>query len=245
MAYESLQDFYPPTVLSSPGDGIVRSTTNIRRAQFSLKIDSYSVLCEKLEKYESNVFEADGYKWNLCFYPKGNSKSGGDGYISLYLKIAETSRFQCGWEILAEFKFSVFDQLRDNYLTIQEAGTVRRFQEIKTEWGMAKLLLLGIFKDVSNGYLVDDCCVFGVQISVVRQIGRMECFKLIKEPVNNIYTWEIENFSTLNQNSYYSEAFTVEGTTCHTLDQHSIGMGMDPLHFIGGSQRQVERLSCG
>ncbi|OMP08754.1 TRAF-like family protein [Corchorus olitorius] len=178
MSGKSQQDYYSPPVFNGPDDGIVRSATNIRRSHFTLKIGSYTMVCEELEKYESDIFEVGGYKWSLSFYPKGNSKSGGEGHISLFLKVAETSTLPCGWEVLAEFKFFVFDQLRDSYLTIQEGG-VRRFQEIKTEWGIA----------------------------------RMECFNLIKNPSNNIYTWEIKNFSTSNDNFYFSEGFTIEGTT--------------------------------
>ncbi|OMO52289.1 Integrase, catalytic core [Corchorus capsularis] len=159
------------------------------------------VLCDNLSAtytYVNPVFHTR--MKSLCFYPKGNNKSGGDDHISLYLKIAETSTLPYGWEVLAEFEFFIFDQLRDTYLTIQEAE-VRRFQKTKTEWGITRLLSLDIFKDISYGYLLDDCCVFGVEVVVIKHIGRIECFKLIK-PLNNSFTREIKKFSTLRKEDY-------------------------------------------
>ena len=54
----------------------------------------------------------------LVLYPNGDKSRNGDGYISLYLVMADTAGFSPGWEINAIFKFFVFDQLQDKYLTI-------------------------------------------------------------------------------------------------------------------------------
>ncbi|OMP09153.1 TRAF-like family protein [Corchorus olitorius] len=147
----------------------------------------------KVNNTYSGIFEQGGHKWRLCFYPKGKSKTGGDGHISLYLQFADTSTLaSCGWEVLAKFEFFIFDQLRGNYLNIKESGETRRcFQHTKTEWGLAKLLSLEIFNDVSHGYLVDDCCILGVDVFVTKNTGRMECFSFVDKPAGNSYTWNI------------------------------------------------------
>lgn len=54
----------------------------------------------------------------LVLYPNGDKSRNGDGYISLYLVIADTTGFPPGWEINAIFKLFVYDQLQDKYLTI-------------------------------------------------------------------------------------------------------------------------------
>ena len=127
---------------------ITRSTRDLPPAHFSLKIESYSLLSQAvLEKFESCVFEACRHKWwtlmlylrnflfhqinsiclvshlffsrRLYLYPRGKAKIIGTGHISLYLAIAETEKLPLGWEVNASFKFFLFDQIRDMYLTIQ------------------------------------------------------------------------------------------------------------------------------
>jgi hypothetical protein len=55
----------------------------------------------------------------LVLYPNGKKNSNGNGHISLYLAIANTKDLQLGWEVNANIKFFVFDQIRDKYLCIQ------------------------------------------------------------------------------------------------------------------------------
>ncbi|OWM63256.1 hypothetical protein CDL15_Pgr010656 [Punica granatum] len=51
------------------------------------KIDNFSNLDK--EYYDSSIFPAGNYKWNIRFFPNGNG-SGLRSYISLYLDLAET-----------------------------------------------------------------------------------------------------------------------------------------------------------
>lgn len=69
-----------------------------------------------------------------------------------------------------------------------EAG-IRHFHWLKTEWGFDKFLPLETFNDATNGYLVDDCCVFGAQ-----------------DPSNNTFTWKIEKVSEFHM---YSKEFVI------------------------------------
>ncbi|KAJ6321087.1 hypothetical protein OIU78_016316 [Salix suchowensis] len=90
-----------------------------RHVDYSMKIDSFSLLSEMVaNSYESREFEASGYKWKLVLYSNGDKSKNGAGYISLYLVMANTTGFPPGREINAIFKFFVFDQLQDKYLTI-------------------------------------------------------------------------------------------------------------------------------
>ncbi|XVE76884.1 hypothetical protein DITRI_Ditri13aG0016200 [Diplodiscus trichospermus] len=168
--------------------GIIRVTRDLPPAHCLLKINSFSAFAEAdaMEKYESGVFEAGGYKWRLVLYPKGNKKSNGDGCISLYLQIAETETLPLGWQINVNFKLFVFDNVRDKYLTIEDAGAVKRFHQMKTEWGFDQLLLLDYFNDASNGYLVNDCCIFGAEVFVIEHKACWEEMSMIKQPGNPI-----------------------------------------------------------
>lgn len=89
---------------------------------------------------------------------------------------------------------------------------IRRFRGAKTEWGFDKLVSLNAFNDASNGYLVDDCCVFGAEIFVIERTGKGECVSMVKELANSTtYTWKIQKFSDLNQECYTSQVFVIGG----------------------------------
>uniref|UniRef100_A0A6N2LMT6 Protein kinase domain-containing protein n=1 Tax=Salix viminalis TaxID=40686 RepID=A0A6N2LMT6_SALVM len=128
----------------------IREERHVAPAHYSMKIDSFSLLSEMVDNsYESREFEASGYK-KLILYPNGDKSRNGDGYISLYLVMADTTGFPPGWEINAIFKFFVFDQLQDKYLTIGD-GRLKRFSAIKNKWGFPQMLSLSIFNNASNG----------------------------------------------------------------------------------------------
>ncbi|KAK7844151.1 ubiquitin carboxyl-terminal hydrolase 12 [Quercus suber] len=160
---------------------ITRTARHFRPTHFLLKIQSYSLLCETgVEKYESGVFEAGGHKWRLSLYPKGNKKMNGTDHISLYLSIVDTEKYSLGWEVYATFKLFVFDQIRDKFLTIP--GTIRRFHDIKMEWGFDKFLPLDSFNFLPNGYLVNDCCVVGAEVFVHERSAKQDYLKLLVYP---------------------------------------------------------------
>jgi len=145
----------------------------------------------------------------LSLYPHGDKERNGEGHISLYLAIAGREDLPLGWEVNVNFKFFVYDQIQDKYMTVQDAnGKVRRFHKMKTEWGFAQLLPLSTFSDTANGYLVNDTCAFGVEIFVVSYNGRGECLNVLKG-LDTTYTWKIDNFSSLQDKIHFSDVFTM------------------------------------
>ncbi|KAK9266338.1 hypothetical protein L1049_012669 [Liquidambar formosana] len=157
-----------PMLSNNETAGIVRVLRDVPPAHYILKIESFSLLAAtQVEKYESGDFEASGYKWRLSLYPNGNRKRNGNDHISLYLTMSATNNLPLGWEIDVNFKMFAFDQIRDKYLTIQDAdGRLRHLHGMMTECGFAQLLSLKTFKDPSNGYLLVDCCVLGVEFNL-------------------------------------------------------------------------------
>ncbi|KAK9273909.1 hypothetical protein L1049_018721 [Liquidambar formosana] len=193
--------------------GIERFIRDFPPAHYTFKIESFNVLSntEEFERYETGDFEAGGYKWRLSLYPNGNKKRNGHRYISLYLAISEPDTLPLGWEVNVDFKLFVYDQIRDKYLTIQDLdGGVKRFHRLRTEWGFARLISLESFNDASNGYLVDDSCIFGAEVFVIKCTGKWECLTMLKQPVGNTCTLKIQNFSAQLDTSYhYSNVFIV------------------------------------
>ncbi|CAL5381002.1 unnamed protein product [Camellia sinensis] len=193
---------------------VTRSLRDIPPSHYIFKIEPFSQLSKALldtevQSYESDIFEASGYKWRLSLYPNGDEKRNGKGYISLYLVIAETSKLPLGWEVNVNFKLFVYNQIQDKYLTIQDTnGKVNRFHGMTTEWGFPQLLSLSTFSDPSNGYLVLDKCMFGAEVFVLNYSGGAE-FLSFKE-LDIIHTRKIEKFSSLVDKFITSDVFTAE-----------------------------------
>lgn len=102
-------------------------------------------------------------------------------------------------------------------MNIDTNGTLKRFNEMNTEWGFGQLISLETFKNSLNGYLVNDCCMFGTEVSLIRQTLSWESLSMVKEPSNNTFTWKLQNFSTLQGNSYDSPHFVVGERNWYTL----------------------------
>ncbi|XP_052211183.1 uncharacterized protein LOC127814013 [Diospyros lotus] len=178
---------------------------------YLLKIQSFNSLSRSLlEKYSSDKFEAGDYKWRLTIYPGGNKDEGGQGHISIFLTLADTSSLPGKWELLAIFNFFVYDQLGDKYFLLPD-NQLRRFHAMKTEWGVAKFVELQVFNDSSNGYLINDTCVFGVEVFFLRQTCKAEWLSPWEKPNTGCYTWTIKFFSALTLDRYESEGFVIGG----------------------------------
>ncbi|XWS61031.1 hypothetical protein CRYUN_Cryun07bG0090900 [Craigia yunnanensis] len=119
----------------------------------------------------------------LVPYPNGNEKMNGNGHISLSLAMSDKNPRTPGWEVNVTYTFFVFNHVHDNYLVIPD-GRIRRFHRLNTEYGFPQLLPLSTFATPSTGYLVDDCCAFGVELLVIKASGKGETFSIVKEPRN-------------------------------------------------------------
>lgn len=83
-------------------------------------------------------------------------------------------------------------------------GVIKRYYQMKSEWGIAQLLRLDHFNEASNGYLVADCCTFGVEVFVIKQTGKLERVSMMKQPPNNTITFRLQNYSTSYLERYTS-----------------------------------------
>ncbi|KAL2456947.1 TRAF-like family protein [Forsythia ovata] len=171
------------------------------------KIESFSLLSEHgIDKYESSEFESSDYKWKLIIYPNGRKTETEDGtdHISVYLAVAETSSLPACWEVNAVFSIFLFNHKFDNFLSVR--GRVQRFHCLKSEWGFSKFIQMETLKDPSNGYLVDDICVFGAEVFVIKNKGTKECLSLLKVTDSFKREFKISKFSEVGD-IWYSEEF--------------------------------------
>ncbi|XP_061369398.1 MATH domain and coiled-coil domain-containing protein At3g58250-like [Gastrolobium bilobum] len=176
-------------------------------SHYSLKIESFSLLSKaSIDNFDSEEFEAGGYKWALSIYPGVNIEGDGENHVSIYLVLMDSNSLPLGWEVNAIVNFFVYNFLNDEYVTSQDA-TVKRFYVLKTEWGIQKFIDLDTFKDPSNGYLIDDTCAFGVEVFVVKTMNKGDCLSMISEPITHFHSWKFNNFSTAGSDMYESESF--------------------------------------
>lgn len=91
---------------------------------------------------------------------------------------------------------------------------IRRFHRAKKESGFDRLITLETFNAAANGYLIDDSCVFGVEVFEVKDTGIGETIKMIEDPLEVTFDWKVCEFSRvckekLNGENLISEEFTV------------------------------------
>ncbi|KAL3714553.1 hypothetical protein ACJRO7_006468 [Eucalyptus globulus] len=186
---------------------ISKEIRDVVPAHYVLKIKSFSLFAKNnMEKYESGEFEAGGYKWKLILYPNGDKSRNGEDHISIYLAISGMNPLQLGGPIHVAIRFSLYDQICDRYLTQQ--GRVTRFHALKAEWGVPRYMPLKTFANPSNGYLVDDTCIFGVEVFVIKSSGVGECLTL-KASASYTHQWKIWRLPSLGEDYLYSDVFTV------------------------------------
>ncbi|KAI7756137.1 hypothetical protein M8C21_003455, partial [Ambrosia artemisiifolia] len=182
-------------------------------AHYMLKIESFSLLSEaKMSKIESDVFEASGHKWRLDLYPNGKDEDNEGNHISLYVVICDTGSCSKGWEVCVDVCFFVYDHMHHNYVTFQDVNGHRTtFHENRKTWGFDKLISLESFMESKNGYLLNDSCVFGVEVIAVPEFTQVDrCLLMTKPPVTmNSHTWTINKFSAVTDDVLYSAVFKV------------------------------------
>ncbi|BBG93015.1 TRAF-like family protein [Prunus dulcis] len=165
--------------------GILRSFSQSPPTHYTMKIQSFSFLYKNnVASIESGDFEAGGYKWILRLYPNGDLKKNVVDHISFYL-------------------------IKGTYLVLEDANKkVKCFHGKMLYSGFDQFIPLESFVDPSNGYLIDDTCVFGAEVFVSEKsrIVREDCLSMIKNPVMYQHAWKIEKFSEL-KSGYFSEAF--------------------------------------
>ncbi|EYU25585.1 hypothetical protein MIMGU_mgv1a017793mg [Erythranthe guttata] len=190
------------------------TTLNTREAppaHFMIKIESFSVL-EKygIKKYETKEFVATITSGCLNLYRRLIFKFNGkdSDYISVNLAMADTTSLPTNWEVNALFSVFIFNQISGNYLS--STGRTLCFQATKSEWGISKLISRKVLSDPSNGYIIDDRCVFGAEVFVVKREAAIE--RVLLTNVNTYYNHALEilGFSQLPQR-WVSEEFDAGG----------------------------------
>ncbi|OIV95415.1 hypothetical protein TanjilG_06284 [Lupinus angustifolius] len=149
----------------------------------------------------------NGRRRSLTIYPNGNKNAGGQDHVSIYLVLRDQSSLPAGSEVNAIVNLYVYNFLEDEFITTQEMhadSSVRRFNVLKSDWGVSKFIDHATLNDPSKGYLIDDTCVFGVDVFVLNTKIKGECITMIEEPRVVSYSWKFDNFSNADLKCYNS-----------------------------------------
>ncbi|XP_020423023.1 MATH domain and coiled-coil domain-containing protein At3g58210 [Prunus persica] len=216
-------------------DGVSTPFSYTPPTHYTLKIESFSLLKKhSADRFESGEFDAGGYKWKLVVYPNGYKKKNVEDHISVYLEMAGAESLETGWEVFVDFRLFLLDQNKGIYLVLQDANLKKMCLHVAMlEVGFDRVIPLKAFADASNGYLIDDTCVFGAEVFVCkeRRAGKAECLPRINNAVivskenkdflhkkenndfMNKYVWKIEEFSKLKPEPLESKPFNAGGQT--------------------------------
>ncbi|XP_048552821.1 uncharacterized protein LOC125533082 [Triticum urartu] len=195
------------------------------------KVHDFSALLEtKAASALSTPFHCFGYKWCLQVTPKHKQDDKGNPCVALSLMILQGC-LEPGHTVHAKFKLSIFNHSKGMYCGYKASYNF----DVKDAYSNKKCLipLQELLK--SSAFLVDDTCVFGVEIlkvdvsspkrkSVVVQKKATTVENLFVQKkgfIKGTYTWTMNNFLELDsQQSVRSPTFEVGG--------HKWNIGMYP-----------------
>ncbi|KAL5791487.1 hypothetical protein ACOSP7_000081 [Xanthoceras sorbifolium] len=137
-------------------------------------------------------------KEKLSIYPTGDESKNGKGHISIFLEL-DTS-LAVGSDVNVTVNLFVFNHFEDKYFSFQD-GRVRRYHALKKTWGIAKFIDIETFSNPEKGYLLDDTCVFGAEIFVIKSSFKSERLSMMNEPSTYFQTWKFTKFSSLSSDT--------------------------------------------
>ncbi|XP_016647142.1 PREDICTED: uncharacterized protein LOC103323272 [Prunus mume] len=130
----------------------------------------------------------------------------------------ESGKFDAGgykWKLVVYPNGNKKKNVEDHisvYLKMAGANSLETGWEVSADF---RVIPLKAFADASNGYLIDDKCVFGAEVFVCkeRRAGKAECLSGINSASMNKYVWKIEKFSTSKTECLESQPFNAGGQT--------------------------------
>lgn len=173
---------------------------------FLWTIHSFSRLAKRNEvDHHSGTFMAKSYTWQTGLYSMG---TGNDNHcFSFKLRLLDTPSMPSNSKFRVKYRLSLFDQIGGKHLTHKGVNYYSKHDA----YGFRAFISLDTFMDASNGYLVDDACIFGVEIFTVIpcQTTRESLHAL--ESIGHEYTWKIRKFSKVNKETYHEKSFLAGG----------------------------------
>jgi len=183
--------------LTNPGISLDYSI-NKATGVYVWRIPNFSKIKER--RVYSEVFSIVGQKWKLVVYPRGSK---GDDNLSCYLEIVDHESLPDGWCTLADFSFSVINQLETAKKIVREVNA-HRFYKNHTDLGFPQLIRKSALRDKKSGFLVNDTLVVEFLIEV------LDNTTYAPDDMSGVYTWKM-NALQRKQDRAMSDMFKVGG----------------------------------
>ncbi|XP_012454070.1 MATH domain and coiled-coil domain-containing protein At3g58270 [Gossypium raimondii] len=171
-------------VLSDVGSksmGLNRQLTKV-----TWRIENFSSI--KDYKLCSESFTVDDSKWQLIIYPRGNNV----GFLSIFLRVADSAALASGWTRYAHFGFAVIDQFdRENSKTL---ATKKEFNANYPIRGFGSFLPLTELRNPKRGYLLNDACLVEAYVFTGRTVDMISHEFIVKTDLDKRKTKEGDCF---------------------------------------------------
>ncbi|CAH8390392.1 unnamed protein product [Eruca vesicaria subsp. sativa] len=195
---------------------VSESTRTRPPLSYTVKFESFSNMSNLVKnnsgKYESRPFSAGGYNWTFLIFPNADKPEGKNTYVSLYVRIDNSSLITYQNEVYAWIKFLTYRSDKDTYEELH-ATEAQRFHLFKQQYGMLEFRPIGYYTNPAYGYLFNgEQCVFGVDIVVAKPSATWEDVTYEENIRDPILDWTITDFSTHNHGSYSSDTFSSGGS---------------------------------
>ncbi|KAJ0265159.1 Uncharacterized protein HA466_0015010 [Hirschfeldia incana] len=186
-----------------PIEEMVRLFKSRHRTSHLFKIDNISLFRKyQIKKVDSSVFDLGGHEWRLRVYPNGTSRTIPNGHVSIFLWSQDSVN------VKIEYELFVVSQLEQ----IWESSGPKVFGTHSEPVGMGNQKLISLVDLKRKGFLIGDCCMFGVKLHGIdpSASGTAECFSLIEKPPNHRVTWMMTRFSSFDpEKVHHSHEFVV------------------------------------
>ena len=106
----------------------------IAESQYTWHIKDYNAFESNKKRYESEIWEADGYKWRMLLFPFGNSV---DNQLALFVEAIKPDDIsEDDWYVCAQFGLAMWNPSHPEVHTRNSA--FHRFNSDETDWGFNK-----------------------------------------------------------------------------------------------------------
>ncbi|KAF2606903.1 hypothetical protein F2Q68_00045574 [Brassica cretica] len=207
----------------------IREETRTRPpVTYCVKFESFDTMSKLVkdngDKYESHPFSAGGYNWTFLVYPNADKPVGSGGYVSLYVKIHNSSFIENQNEVYAWIRFLTYKSTTDTYHEFYVTDA-QRFHLFKQEYGMLNFLEIGYYQTPVHGFIFNGGqSVFGVDI-VVSNPPIWEDVSYEENIPGPVIGWRIDNFSSGEHDSYYTSNSFSSGGRNWVLKVYPNGVG--------------------
>ncbi|KAM0905490.1 hypothetical protein ACQ4PT_017360 [Festuca glaucescens] len=189
--------------------------------EFEWKIENFSSLLETgAESATSGPFHCSGYNWHLQVSPMHKKPGAKTVYVALCVYMQRHTSLEQGHSVHAVFELSIYNHSNGMYCGCKASHTFE-FKNF-TSNKHCLIPLQELLK--SSAFLVDDSCVFGLEILKIDAFSPEKRAVVVQKKATTVenlfvqkkgylegtYTWTMNNFLELDHEQSFARSSTFE-----------------------------------